>query len=429
MKKSLIVAGALLLFATPAFAQFGPGPGPAPSSGGLSAIANNSVLANVSGGSAVPSGLSIAACTGGSSALTWVSGTGFGCQTGLAAGAGLGANTFTDTQTITEGTALHSILASTGFSSTGSDVTPMINVAGTLNTSGAIDVMKFALTCTACGSANLLNIYGGASGTTSEFKLGATGAVTIAGGFQGGGTSTFSWTGRGFLSSPAAQQVQFGAASSATPLSQTVLTQGSRGGTDSNVSGGNLTIQAGDGTGNSTTATLTLQTPHVAASGTTQQTMNTQITLGDNTVSMPNIASSSAATTGTVCWTTGGNLTVDTTLACLSSTRRVKHKIENLDPVVEGERVSALKEINALRPVSYDLKPEFNPKHLGRQIGLVAEEVQAVDPRLVGLDAIGKVEGVRYMQLTALLVKALQEEEAKNAALEIRVEALEHRPQ
>lgn len=125
---------------------------------------------------------------------------------------------------------------------------------------------------------------------------------------------------------------------------------------------------------------------------------------GTGAITMPNVASSSAATTGTVCWTTGtGNLTVDTTVACLSSTRKVKQNIEKLNV--------GLMEIMKLEPISYDLKPEFNSEHLGRQVGLIAEDVQTVDNRLVGLDSNGEVKGVRYMQLTAVLVRGIQQQQ------------------
>jgi len=128
------------------------------------------------------------------------------------------------------------------------------------------------------------------------------------------------------------------------------------------------------------------------------------------TVAMPTLASSSAATTGTVCWTNStGNLTVDTTLACLSSTRKIKQDIRPLD--------IGLSKVMQMEPVAYNLKPEFNPKHLGPQVGLIAEDVQKVDPRLVGLDSKGDVEGVRYMQLTAVLVKAIQEQQQEIDAL------------
>ena len=147
----------------------------------------------------------------------------------------------------------------------------------------------------------------------------------------------------------------------------------------------------------------------IYATGTNTNT--TANTIAHGVWNMPDLASSSAATTGTVCWTTStGLLNVDTTLACLSSTRRVKADIKPLD--------AGLAEVLAMRPVSYDLKPEFNPEHLGRQIGLVAEDVQDIDPRLVGLDAKGLPKGVRYMQLTALLVKAIQDQQHEIVNLE-----------
>jgi hypothetical protein len=45
----------------------------------------------------------------------------------------------------------------------------------------------------------------------------------------------------------------------------------------------------------------------------------------------------------------------------------------------------------------------------------------------VGYGGDGKIEGVRYMQMTAVLVKALQEEQAEIVALKKRVAALSHR--
>jgi hypothetical protein len=52
-------------------------------------------------------------------------------------GATLGANTFTDTQTITQGTATHSLLTSTGGSNTGSNAASAVDLAWTLNTTGS----------------------------------------------------------------------------------------------------------------------------------------------------------------------------------------------------------------------------------------------------------------------------------------------------
>lgn len=156
--------------------------------------------------------------------------------------------------------------------------------------------------------------------------------------------------------------------------------------------------------------TITIQTTP-SGSGTPV----TRLTIGQSgAITMPSLASSSAAQTGTVCWTTGGNLTVDTTVACLASTIKVK---QNIVPLNIG-----MKEIMAMRPISYDLKPEFNPEHLGRQVGLIAEEVALVDDRLIAKDEKGDPRGVRYMQMTAVLVKGMQEQQTmiKNLQRELK---------
>ena len=84
------------------------------------------------------------------------------------------------------------------------------------------------------------------------------------------------------LSRPAAATLQLGSASSATPISQTFQSQGSRGGTDTNVAGGNLTIQPGTGTGTGTGSQLIFKAPVAGTSGTTAQTLNTILTLQDS---------------------------------------------------------------------------------------------------------------------------------------------------
>ncbi len=133
-------------------------------------------------------------------------------------------------------------------------------------------------------------------------------------------------------------------------------------------------------------------------------------------LSAPNLAASSAAQTGTLCWTTGtGNFTVDTTTTCLLSTRRVKQDIHPLNV--------GLAEIMALHPVSYELRPEYDSAHLGQQVGLISEEVAVTDARLISRETDGTPLGVRYQQLTAVLVKAIQEQQHQIAHLQ---EQLDH---
>ena len=83
------------------------------------------------------------------------------------------------------------------------------------------------------------------------------------------------------LTPAAAATLQLGVAASATPVAQTLQAQGSRGGTDSNVGGANITLQSGAGTGTGTRSTLILRSPLLAASGTTQQTQTTGLTISN----------------------------------------------------------------------------------------------------------------------------------------------------
>lgn len=141
---------------------------------------------------------------------------------------------------------------------------------------------------------------------------------------------------------------------------------------------------------------------------------------GDGQLLAPLITNTSAAQTGTLCWTTGtGIFTVDTTTTCLLSSRRFKQAIELLDV--------GLSEVMALKPVSYELKPEYNPAHLGRQVGLIAEEVAQTDDRLVGRDKLGRVNGVRYQQLTAVLIRAVQDQQREITALQFQLKQLQQK--
>lgn len=111
----------------------------------------------------------------------------------------------------------------------------------------------------------------------------------------------------------------------------------------------------------------------------------------------------------------------DYALTECSSSARYKEQIEDLDG-------AALDLLEQLRPVSYRWKSNGVA-----DIGLVAEEVAEVEPRLVFSNSYGEVEGVRYDRLTAVLIKAMREERnatvAKLAERDARIEELETRLQ
>jgi len=71
-------------------------------------------------------------------------------------------------------------------------------------------------------------------------------------------------------------------------------------------------------------------------------------------------------------------------------------------------------EILQLRPVTFDWKDGQ-----GSDFGFIAEEVNAVNPILAELSEKGDIAGVRYRQLTALLVKGIQEQQVQIENLSI----------
>ena len=113
-------------------------------------------------------------------------------------------------------------------------------------------------------------------------------------------------------------------------------------------------------------------------------------------------------------------LTYDTTTTCLLSDLRDKENIRHND-------IHGLKEIMAFKPISYDVKASANPvlHALGRQVGLGAQDVVKVDPRLVGIYQNGPRKGtpssVRYEQMVAVLIKAIQEQQAEIDTLKARL--------
>ena len=82
-------------------------------------------------------------------------------------------------------------------------------------------------------------------------------------------------------------------------------------------------------------------------------------------------------------------------LGTATSSARFKRDICTMDKASEI--------ILGLRPVTFRYKPEFDPNGIA-QFGLVAEEVEKVDPALVVRDADGKPYSVRYEAVNAMLL-------------------------
>lgn len=134
-------------------------------------------------------------------------------------------------------------------------------------------------------------------GTTSSvpgIHIGSTGALTASSITNPDGTLDTFLTRRG------AANWQLGTFDAASPVAQTLTAQGSRSGTDSNVGGGNLTVQSGRGTGTGTLSSLILQSPVAAASGSGAQTLTTGATIKNGVTILPVYTVSTLPTASTV---------------------------------------------------------------------------------------------------------------------------------
>lgn len=96
--------------------------------------------------------------------------------------------------------------------------------------------------------------------------------------------------------------------------------------------------------------------------------------------------------------------TTSGTLATCSSSIRYKEQVQDAP--------FGLKEVGLMRPVIFKWKGRTE-----RDFGLIAEEVAAVNPLFVTRKD-GKIEGVKYPQLTAVLIAAVKQQQAEISELE-----------
>ena len=92
-------------------------------------------------------------------------------------------------------------------------------------------------------------------------------------------------------------------------------------------------------------------------------------------------------------------------LGIAASSERFKDEIKPMNNLSES--------LFALKPVTFRYKKEIDPTRTS-QFGLVAEEVEKVDPALVVRDKEGKAYTVRYDQVNAMLLNEFLKEHRKN---------------
>jgi len=121
---------------------------------------------------------------------------------------------------------------------------------------------------------------------------------------------------------------------------------------------------------------------------------------------------SSSATGNAVCITTNNEITDAGGATCVPSSERFK---ENISDLAEG---FALDTLGQLRVVSFDYKDgTYSPEDYSGAYGMIAEEVELIDPKLVDYGYDGKPLTLQFEKITGLLVSAVQEQQAQIAEL------------
>lgn len=175
---------------------------------------------------------------------------------------------------------------------------------------------------------------------------------------------------------------------------------------------------AAGGTVSTTAGTLTL-----ASGGATTTTLSdSNVTLsGAGTLTLTQVASSGSALSY-VCINTGTKVVSFGAAAGLCTTSTEERKdISSIIPPRE-----ALAETLLLRPIWFKYKDsETGTFDHAVHAGFGAHQVEGVDTRLTAYSPEGNLAGVRYMEMSALLVAAIQEQQVEIAELKRRIGRLE----
>jgi len=130
------------------------------------------------------------------------------------------------------------------------------------------------------------------------------------------------------------------------------------------------------------------------------------------TITLTSNATSSNTASTIVARDASGNFTAGTITATLfnaTSTKKVKKSIKNLNKTY-------LANFGKLKPREYDRKD-----YVSHEFGFIAEEMALVYPEIVGLDSLGKPNGIDYGKLTTILTAKVQEQQKTIDSLQTQV--------
>lgn len=334
--------------------------------------------------------------------------------------------------TIASGTPLAPSSGGTGVANNdAATITRSGNHALTITTSGATNI-------TVPTSGTLVNSTDNiATATTATNQSGGTvNATTITGsstfndtfvGPHAVGTTTsafVSWDFGGTFASAAtnAQGVRFGTTLQPAPglnafvVNMSAAIQEAASGTHTDFVGFNLQPPSIAAAGADVTNATTLKvTNEPTAAGATQRAL--WIAAGRSEFGGVMYATALTAASGTpnsICQNGAtGEVTVNAALTCTVSSERFKNHIESFSG-------SGLKLVSSIKPSAFF----YNDRSDRARLGLIAENLAKVDPRLAEWDAQGRPNSIDFPAMMAVMVKAIQEQQARIEQLEARITAM-----
>lgn len=243
------------------------------------------------------------------------------------------------------------------------------------------------------------NIQMQAAGATTAFFGGAAGAPLFVQNPSGVNVVAFNFSGTvaaspSFTAQATGLPVIYGVAGSDTNINISLTPKGTTG-----IVNANSTVASTS----KTTGSLTASGGLGVAGATFTDTLNI-------------ITVANAATTAALCWNSGTGLVTENAAVgtCTISDGRLKN--------IERPIVGALAKLLKIHGIYFTWKDQ--PKYgLGRQAGVIAQDVQKVFPELVSTDGEGKLSA-DYQRLTAPIIEALRELKAENDNIRAELRAL-----
>lgn len=275
--------------------------------------------------------------------------------------------------------------------------------------------------------------------TNSAFNLNANSqSFTSAGNFASwnggviGWSSTSASTGTidALFTRAGPANIQFGAANvNGAPVAQILSFQGALAGSATNQSSATTTVKGSLGTGTGTNGDIVFQTGTNTTTGTAQATATTAMTIKGETqqvvfastdatsistgsiqnpggmsvnkrVWFNGISASAGLQTAVLCQSSGGEVIADS-VACLASSARFKEGFG----LISDQQLRDKTEHFTVKSWRYkrELGSVFPDRYYRERIGLVAEDVAAIDSRLVELDADGQARTIDFNAVLGLL--------------------------